>query len=145
MPKLAMALAATVVLTAILGFVLTRRRRGRGVVLAGDGACTVAAVGEAQHLAAFEDLFGKRNTKGFDIATKVRLEYAPKERAIAIFSDDRRLGFLGESDAAALAPVLGKLWRQGKTVQCNACVRGGYDDGHGAATDFQLKLDIAKK
>lgn len=145
MPKLVIALGATVVLAALLGYILSRRKRGGTTLLPGDGACTVAAVGEAQYLPAYEALFGKRNAQGFDVETTVRLEHSPQERAIAIYSGTHKLGFLGETDAASLAPLLGQLWKAGKTVQCKARVRGGYDDGQGATTDFQLKLDIAKK
>jgi hypothetical protein len=114
------------------------RRRGsigtrtQSVTLAGDDE--VPVVGEAVHQDALLELTGgTRRYGGVDMEAIARLVPDPEnpvdEQSVAVFVEDRLIGWLAHDDARRRRAMIDEAARAAGAATCRARVRGGWDRG----------------
>lgn len=108
----------------------------------GDGSFGQPIVGESYYLDTFENLFGPRKARGVKRAMPAELvceadnEHDPL--AVSVRLDGGIVGHLSREDA--------RLFRakyDGRDVECDAQIRGGWDSGDGDEGDYGVMLDLA--
>jgi len=116
-------------------------------VISGPGYFDIEVVGESKYLENFIKICGPRCEDGVDLVVRAHLVLDDQnpfdDMAVAIFVDDRPVGFLPRATAHDFRRALsiGGL-SEYKVFECQGHVRGGWDRGNGDCGHYGIWLDL---
>lgn len=111
----------------------------------GQGTFNTEIVGEAQYQDALQKIAGKKTAQSKEHYC-VAVLYCERDNpydpnAVAVFVDDRKVGYLSRDMAAAWRKALAKRYDPLPQIEVDAVVVGGWKDSFSEG-HFGLKLDL---
>jgi len=112
------------------------------------GGDTVHVVGESHYQRALERIAGRRTDESKKLATTAVLRPEPTNRfdpnAVAIYIQERLVGYLSREDAVEFKPILTQLTLRGEVGTCDAVIVGGWDRGSRGKGSYGVKLSLSR-
>lgn len=111
--------------------------------LDGDGEYSLQVVGESKYQHVLDRICGGKTEDGHEYECTATLEREPHNphdaNAIVVKIEGKPVGYVPRPAAKKLAPVIDRL---GSVAQCDAMIRGGWDDGEGDSGHYGVVLDL---
>lgn len=115
--------------------------------LVGDGRYAVAVVGESKYTKNFQRICGPRSVDGVNMKVSALLTFEDgnkfDDQAVRVSIKDYTVGYLPQASARDFRRAVAGVGLLGSRVfECDAVIRGSWDDERGRISNYRVSLDL---